>query len=356
MGVQHLITCFIHSAAKLIPQLLDSLNGNFNHVARVRTNQQLAIVSQDFFLTSGDNIIHHIPVVIGIRYHREAGIRINLSQHTLDKGDFITINCEVSCHNRMLSGNSTDTNLILGAIGIVVIIQVRQCRNGRGLIERQQPRSRATSCIFHTAHTTETKVSHCHEGVCAGRSHIVILLSDLVIFPTHSCVSAHGPHFSLEQALNPLNQPCEARMSITHLNNGNTHIHNSTFGQRTNFQRQITQLMEFNNAVTSHIIQTQVSTNVFIVIIHCPFQRGGEEAIKGIHHIKDERLNTIHNHLREILIHSLSRSHIRYQIFLIVRIHDRVTLFVTIAIQHYHSTKFHIFILLQYISNVIFLL
>ena len=106
--------------------------------------EKIAIVGENFILTSRDNIIYHIPVVVGIRHHRKTGVGINLSQHTLDKSGFITIHCEVSSHNRVFGRNSTDTNAIFCALSIIEIIQIRQSRNGRGLIERQEPRCRAT--------------------------------------------------------------------------------------------------------------------------------------------------------------------------------------------------------------------
>ena len=136
MRVENLIASFIDSAAKYIPQLLDSSNRNSNHITRIGSNEQLAIMSKNFIFTSRDNIIYHIPIIIGIRYHRETGIRINLSQHTLDKSNFITINSIISCHYRMFSRNSTNTNLVLCTVSKIVIVQIGKCGNGRSLIER----------------------------------------------------------------------------------------------------------------------------------------------------------------------------------------------------------------------------
>ena len=298
-------------------------------------------MGEDFVLASRNDIVHHIPVVVGIGYHRETGVRINFSQHTLNESDFITINCVVSSHYRVLSGNCTNTDFVFGALSIVVVVQIRQSRNGRGLIERQEPRSRATSCIFQAAHTTETKVSHCHIRIGARSSLGIELVSYLMVLPTNSSICTHRPHFSLEQTLKPLDNPSETRVSISHFNNGNAHIYNRAFGNCTDFNRQITQLMQFDDTVSRNIAQTQVSIDIMVILIHNLLDGFIEEVCKTLLHILDERLNAIYNHLREIIIHCLTSSQIGHQISLIVRVHQRVALLIRVTVQHNHLTKIH---------------
>ena len=79
MGIKNFIASLVDGATEGIPELLDGADGNADHIAGVGTNQQLAIVGQDFLLAGRDNVIHHIPVIVGVRHHRETGIGVDFS-------------------------------------------------------------------------------------------------------------------------------------------------------------------------------------------------------------------------------------------------------------------------------------
>ena len=153
-----------------------------------------------------------------------------------------------------------------------------------------------------------------------------------MVFPTDSCICTHRPYFGLEQTLNPLNKPSKARMSIFYFNNRNTHVYNRAFRKCSNLKGKITKLMKFFNAVTGYIVETQMGSNIVVILIHYLLNGFVKEITKTFMQIYKKRLNTINYHFRKVFIHCFSCSKIGDQHFLIIRIHLHMCLFITIAI------------------------
>ena len=239
----------------------------------------------------------------------------------------------------MLRRNSTNANFVFTTISEITFVHIGQSRNSTGLIKTHQPTSRSLNGILNTTHTSHAEVSHCHSRISTISSFTIPFLSYLIILMSDSGISTCTPKLALKNTFQPLNDPRKIRMGISHFYYWNTHINDTAFGQATNFNRQVSQIMESLNAVQIIVSGAQLDIHIFTVVHFYEFPRLVKKfRIHNIHQVfLNKRLNTCEYHFIILLTHCLTRSKITHQFSHITRIHPAMSMLISITQQKSHS-------------------
>ena len=223
-------------------------------------------MSHNFSLALREQVHNQVLVVIGVGNHREIVVRIDFGQQTLDMSDFITIDCEVRTHDRVFSGNRTETDRFLGNIAIIMLFHPHDCGNGCGIVMAQQPSRRSLDCGFCRVLTTHREVTDHLPGRYIGIASLFNPLVDyLTITITNFSRNLSMPHGAGQQSFDSIYQPDEVGVSIRNLNLRNANLGARTLGNRTNCQRQITQFMQVSNLLVFISARTHsISQNTIV--------------------------------------------------------------------------------------------
>ena len=359
MGIQDLVTLGVDGTTEGVPEFLDSLDSGFILVAGVRADEELTLVGHDLFLQGRDDVLHHIPVVIGVRHHREAGVGVEFSEEALDKGALITIQGEVGTHHGVLGGDGTHTDVVEGAVSVIVLIQVRDGGNGAGLVGREQPGGGAADGLIHTGHAAHTEVCECVAGVDTGIGILVIpVLGQLVVHMADGGVVGGLPEFRLEDTFDPLNQPGITRKGIGEFDAGDTHIDQGSFRQGVDFQGEVTELVEIDDLL--HIIVTLAKLDVHgeLVVLDDLVQRKVEEVLLEVLQkpLLDECLDAEPDHLLVfgLLEHGFTGDPVGHELVKALGIHTVVSLLVSVRQQNCGNVNHNLYKIFNCMKLIIF--
>ena len=148
----------------------------------------------------------------------------------------------------MLSGNRAEGNLFLLTVAVVVMLQVRDDRNGGAVHKGQTPSGTSLQSRVKTLVATEVKVT---EGTTA-RSIVIAglvkpLVHNLTISVTDSGTHHRIPHLSRNQGFKSLTEPSEIRVGVRDAEDRAMDRDDDTLRERNHLNRQITQTMELLN-------------------------------------------------------------------------------------------------------------
>ena len=214
---------------------------DFDRVAGVTTHQKSAVMSHNFSLALRKQVHNQVLIVIGVGNHGEIIVGIDFSQQTLDVSNFITIDCEIGTHDRVLGGNCAKADRLLGNITIIVLFHPHDCGNSCGIMMAQQPSRRSLDCGFRRVLTTHREITDHLPGRYIGTTGLFNpLVDDLTIAITDFSGNLRMPHGAGQQSFDSIHQPNEIGVSIGNLDLRNANLGARTLRDRTNCQRQIT--------------------------------------------------------------------------------------------------------------------
>jgi len=245
---------------------------------------------ENFILKGRKDIVNDIPVVIGIRYTTERGVGVEFSKCSLDE-DALTMRVDirilvvrivlgvlrgVGTHNEMFSGNRTESNLFLLTITVVVMLEVRNDRDGGTIHKRQAPSGTGLQCSIKALVATEIKVTESTTARNVAITGLVIpLVNNLTVSVADSSTDHRIPHLGRNQGFKGLTKPSEIRMGVGDAEDRAMDRNNHTFWKRNHLNREITQAMEFLNLliITKTLAESIVhnpgifSNNLFLSLV-----------------------------------------------------------------------------------------
>ena len=135
MWIENLVSLGVRFTTKCVPKRSHRLGNNIKLVTGIRTNEKSSIVHENFIFERWDDVIHQIPIVIGVTDHAERCVGIDFSEHPPDEGNFVTINSIVGSHNTVFSAYCTHSNLGVRDICIVILVNVGESGNSACFVE-----------------------------------------------------------------------------------------------------------------------------------------------------------------------------------------------------------------------------
>jgi hypothetical protein len=156
----------------------------------------------------------------------------------------------VGTHHEVFSGNRTEGNLFLLAVTVVVMLQVRDDRNGGAVHKGQAPSGTSLQSGIKALVATEVKVTEgttARNVVIAGL--IVPLIHNLTISVADSGTDHRIPHLGGNQGFKSLTEPSEIRVGVRDAEDGAMDGDDDTLRERDHLNRQVTQSVEVANLV-----------------------------------------------------------------------------------------------------------
>jgi hypothetical protein len=180
----------------------------------------------------------------------------------------------------MLSGNSTECNLFLLTVTIVVMLEVRNHRNGSGVHKRQTPSGSSLESSIQTLVTTEVKVT---EGTAARNivitGLVIPLVHDFTVGVPDGRTDHRIPHLSGDEGFQSLTEPSEVRMGVGDAEDRAMDGDNHTFRKGNDLDREVTQAVQASNLlVVAEVLAKGVVHNPGI-LSHDLFLRLVEEVL-----------------------------------------------------------------------------
>ena len=217
---------------------------DLDRIAGVTTHQKSAIMSHNFILALRKQVHNQILIVIGVGNHGEIVVGIDFSQQTLDVSNFITIDCEIGTHDRVLGGNCAKADRFIFNIALIMMFHPHNCRNGCGVMVAQQPSRRSLDCRFNGMLTAHREVTdHLPRRYISAAGLFNPLINHLTIAITDFSSNLSMPHRAGQQSFDSIYQPDEVGVGIGNFDLRNANLSARTLGNRTNCQRQVTQFM-----------------------------------------------------------------------------------------------------------------
>ena len=141
------------------------------------------------------------------------------------------------------------------------------------------------------------------------------------------------PKFSLKDAFNPLDEPCEVVIRVRDLNAWDSHVHTRTFWNGANLKGEITKTMEVNDVRGGITTIWELNLHVLLIFGNHIIDFTVKEVLFEVVNKKflNECLKTKEHHFVLCLEHGLSGSPIGIELGQTLWKHVNVTCFIAVA-------------------------
>lgn len=259
VAVKDLITLGVSSTSKDVPESKYGLRNDLYAVAGITTDEQASLVVHNFILQGREDVVHDVPVVVGVADTTEGSLRVEFGKESLEE-DTLTIRVNVrilvvlvvldvlrtvGTHDEVLRGDSTERNLLLLAVTVVVLLEVRDYRDGSTVGEGKAPCGCSLQRSVKSLVTTEVEVT---ESLTA--RHVVItglvvpLVHDFTVGVTDGSTDHGIPHLGGNQGFESLTKPSEVRMGVGDTEDRAVDRNLHTLRECDDFDGEITEPME----------------------------------------------------------------------------------------------------------------
>ena len=270
--VKDLIALGVSSTSKSLPEFKYGLRNHLHAVARITPHKEATVMGQNLVLQRREDVLHDVPIVIAIAHAAERSVRVEFGEESLEEDALaVRVNVRVfvvrvvpgvlravGTHDEVLGRYGTEGNLLVLTITVVVLLKVRNDRDGGAVHKGKTPGRCGLQSGIKALVTPEVKVT---EGATTGNivlaGLVVPLVHNLAVGVSNGSADHRIPHFGGDKAFKGLSEPREVRVRVGNAEDRAVNRDLGTLRKREHFNREITQAVQVPHLVIVTEIRPQ---------------------------------------------------------------------------------------------------